>query len=54
MPPNGRREAPLTSLTDSERRKLRQALIIGVDTHKDIQAAVAISGFGARLGATTI
>jgi transposase len=29
-------------------------IIIGIDTHKDIHAAVAISGIGARLGATTI
>jgi transposase len=29
-------------------------VIIGIDTHKDIHAAVAISGIGARLGATEI
>ncbi len=30
------------------------AIIIGVDTHKDIHVAVAISGLGARLGALSI
>ncbi len=29
-------------------------IIIGVDTHKSIHAAVAISDLGARLGETTI
>ena len=29
-------------------------IVIGIDTHKDIHAAVAMSGIGARLGATTI
>ncbi len=29
-------------------------IIIGIDTHKDVHAAVAINGIGARLGATTI
>ena len=29
-------------------------IIIGVDTHKDVHAAVAINGIGARLGTLTI
>ena len=29
-------------------------IVIGIDTHKDIHAAVAMSEIGARLGATTI
>ncbi len=29
-------------------------IIVGVDTHKDIHAAVAINGVGARLGTRTI
>jgi transposase len=31
-----------------------QTIIIGVDTHKLVHAAVAISGLGARLGEKTI
>lgn len=30
------------------------AVVIGVDTHKDVHVAVAINGLGARLGATSI
>jgi len=29
-------------------------VIIGVDTHKDVHAAAAVSALGARLGATTV
>ena len=30
------------------------AIIIGVDTHKDVHIAVAITGFGAHLGTLSI
>ncbi|MEW6226432.1 MAG: transposase, partial [Chloroflexota bacterium] len=30
------------------------AVVIGVDTHKDVHVAVAISGLGARLGTTSV
>ncbi|NHB12470.1 IS110 family transposase, partial [Burkholderia cepacia] len=30
------------------------AVVIGVDTHKDVHVAVAINGLGARLGATSV
>jgi len=33
---------------------LPDEVIVGVDTHKHVHAAVAIDGRGARLGATTI
>ena len=32
----------------------RAEIIVGVDTHKHVHAAVAIDARGARLGATTI
>jgi hypothetical protein len=29
-------------------------IVVGIDTHKHIHAAVALSALGARLGATTV
>ena len=31
-----------------------EAVVIGVDTHKDVHVAVAINGLGARLGTTSV